>query len=243
MDMIEKTHNGNLFKTFFFISFNYFMTFVGIMRRRARRGRMLLLGLLFIIYSAITVYSAPPSNVTNESSGNKPVPTELPRDDIINDATTKSNAALPATTKSSGTSPGTTEYDDGSASTSTTEATTTTINPANIDTRGSYRPKRYNCTPPAIDQFPPPLLPRSFREHGGLILHILIAIFTFLGLAIVCDDYFVSSLDRICEGQLNKKKTVKAKEKLKLILYSIFRVAFITGCCWCYVYGCWKFCT
>lgn len=27
----------------------------------------------------------------------------------------------------------------------------------------------------------------------------MIAIFTFLGLAIVCDDYFVSSLDRICE--------------------------------------------
>lgn len=62
----------------------------------------------------------------------------------------------------------------------------------------SYRPKR-NCTPPAIEQFPPPLLPPWFRERGGLIIHVLIAIFTFLGLAIVCDDYFVSSLDRICE--------------------------------------------
>lgn len=32
------------------------------------------------------------------------------------------------------------------------------------------------------------------------MIHVLVAIFTFLGLAIVCDDYFVSSLDRICEG-------------------------------------------
>lgn len=62
----------------------------------------------------------------------------------------------------------------------------------------TYRQKR-NCTPPAIEQFPPPLLPSWFREKGGLIIHVLIAIFTFLGLAIVCDDYFVSSLDRICE--------------------------------------------
>lgn len=63
----------------------------------------------------------------------------------------------------------------------------------------TYRQKRPNCTPPAIEQFPPPLLPVWFRERGGLIIHVLIAIFTFLGLAIVCDDYFVSSLDRICE--------------------------------------------
>nr|CAD7425572.1 unnamed protein product [Timema monikensis] len=37
------------------------------------------------------------------------------------------------------------------------------------------------------------------RKNGGLILHVLAAVYTFLGLAIVCDDYFVSSLDRICE--------------------------------------------
>lgn len=39
------------------------------------------------------------------------------------------------------------------------------------------------------------------RQHGGLILHILVAIFTFFGLAIVCDEYFVASLDRLCEGK------------------------------------------
>lgn len=39
----------------------------------------------------------------------------------------------------------------------------------------------------------------NIRKHGGLIIHVLVAVFTFFGLAIVCDDYFVSSLDRICE--------------------------------------------
>ncbi|XP_031832285.1 putative sodium/potassium/calcium exchanger CG1090 isoform X2 [Nomia melanderi] len=65
--------------------------------------------------------------------------------------------------------------------------------------RATWRPRRENCSPPAIEQFPRPLMGPNARKHGGLIIHILVAIYTFLGLAIVCDDYFVSSLDRICE--------------------------------------------
>ncbi|XP_060527977.1 probable sodium/potassium/calcium exchanger CG1090 isoform X2 [Cylas formicarius] len=42
-------------------------------------------------------------------------------------------------------------------------------------------------------------MPPDVRKHGGLILHIIIAIYMFVGLAIVCDEYFVASLDRICE--------------------------------------------
>ncbi|XP_026754390.2 probable sodium/potassium/calcium exchanger CG1090 isoform X2 [Galleria mellonella] len=63
----------------------------------------------------------------------------------------------------------------------------------------TLHPLRDNCTPPAIEQFPKPLMGQSARKHGGLIIHILVAVFTFIGLAIVCDEYFVSSLDRICE--------------------------------------------
>ncbi|CAG9794850.1 unnamed protein product [Diatraea saccharalis] len=63
----------------------------------------------------------------------------------------------------------------------------------------TVHPLRKDCTPPAIEQFPKPLMGQSARKHGGLIIHILVAVFTFIGLAIVCDEYFVSSLDRICE--------------------------------------------
>ncbi|XP_011170095.1 probable sodium/potassium/calcium exchanger CG1090 [Solenopsis invicta] len=81
--------------------------------------------------------------------------------------------------------------------------TVSTVTPATqITTWSPYstrRPRRFNCSAPAIEQFPQPLMGPEARKHGGLIIHILAAIYTFLGLAIVCDDYFVSSLDRICE--------------------------------------------
>ena len=72
----------------------------------------------------------------------------------------------------------------------------------------TLHPRRQNCTPPAIEQFPMPLMGPEARKSGGLILHILVAVYTFMGLAIVCDDYFVSSLDRICEGSRNYKKVL-----------------------------------
>jgi len=59
--------------------------------------------------------------------------------------------------------------------------------------------KEGNCTPPAIEQFPVPIMDNYYRKRGGLIIHILIAIYMFIGLAIVCDDYFVPALDRIAE--------------------------------------------
>lgn len=58
---------------------------------------------------------------------------------------------------------------------------------------------RDNCTPPAIEQFPRPLMGREARSSGGIILHILIAAYMFLAIAIVCDDYFVPSLEMICD--------------------------------------------
>nr|CAD7198654.1 unnamed protein product [Timema douglasi] len=71
--------------------------------------------------------------------------------------------------------------------------------PAGPTAHPTLRPRRTNCSPPAIEQFPRPLMSQHARKNGGLILHVLAAVYTFLGLAIVCDDYFVSSLDRICE--------------------------------------------
>lgn len=59
------------------------------------------------------------------------------------------------------------------------------------------------CTPPAIKQFPRPFMKPSTRRRGGVLIHIIICIYSFLGLAIVCDHYFVKSLDRICEGEFN----------------------------------------
>lgn len=161
--------------------------------RRTRRSRLLNLGIILIAYSTIYVYSAAVKETGNRGDDFQPTQSDIDENNNNNDNTTP-NPLYASTDK-------TTEYDDGSASTAPTTISSNNENLKDATpTRKIYRQKR-NCTPPAIDQFPPPIMGPKIRERGGLIIHILIAIFTFLGLAIVCDDYFVSSLDRICEGE------------------------------------------
>ncbi|XP_004699140.2 sodium/potassium/calcium exchanger 4 [Echinops telfairi] len=56
-----------------------------------------------------------------------------------------------------------------------------------------------NCTLPAINEFPTDLFSNRERQHGAVLLHILGALYMFYALAIVCDDFFVPSLEKICE--------------------------------------------
>ncbi|KAJ8341892.1 hypothetical protein SKAU_G00341830 [Synaphobranchus kaupii] len=56
-----------------------------------------------------------------------------------------------------------------------------------------------NCTEPAIHEFPEDLFTIGQRKQGAVLLHILAALYMFLALAIVCDDFFVTSLEKICE--------------------------------------------
>ena len=58
------------------------------------------------------------------------------------------------------------------------------------------------CIPPAIIQFPSPVINQEARRHGGGIIHILVAAYMFIGLAIVCDDYFVPALTRVSDGEI-----------------------------------------
>ncbi|XP_011371485.1 sodium/potassium/calcium exchanger 4 [Pteropus vampyrus] len=56
-----------------------------------------------------------------------------------------------------------------------------------------------NCTDPAIHEFPADLFSNKERQHGAVLLHVLGALYMFYALAIVCDDFFVPSLEKICE--------------------------------------------
>lgn len=155
------------------------------MKQMRRRSRLINWGILFLVYTVMQVYS---SNTTDKS--------------IIVD--NKADEVYLSTDKSVLKSTTTTITDTTKPTLNTTEKTnvTTTASTTHAAHRPTYRPKRFNCTAPAIEQFPRPLMGPNIRTHGGLIIHVIVAIFTFLGLAIVCDDYFVSSLDRICEGKL-----------------------------------------
>uniref|UniRef100_A0A8C9ZM10 Solute carrier family 24 member 4 n=1 Tax=Sander lucioperca TaxID=283035 RepID=A0A8C9ZM10_SANLU len=55
------------------------------------------------------------------------------------------------------------------------------------------------CLQPAIHEFPTDLFTTDERKSGAIVLHIVAALYMFLALAITCDEYFVTSLEKICE--------------------------------------------
>lgn len=56
-----------------------------------------------------------------------------------------------------------------------------------------------NCTEPALHEFPSDIFTNEDRRQGAVVLHVLCAMYMFYALAIVCDDFFVPSLEKICE--------------------------------------------
>ncbi|XP_042289825.1 sodium/potassium/calcium exchanger 3 isoform X1 [Thunnus maccoyii] len=62
-----------------------------------------------------------------------------------------------------------------------------------------YSEPEKNCTEPAIHEFPRDYFTNQERIDGAVGLHVLCAVYMFYALALVCDDYFVPSLDKICE--------------------------------------------
>lgn len=167
---------------------------------RSRRLRCVHIGLLWLVYSAIQVQMA---SVKSSLAAADDLATTMAADlaelGEPAEANTSPNPKYDdAATSGSGDSAETSSESGESSGGSTTA--TPLHRHHHHHTHPTYRPRRENCTPPAIEQFPPTLMGPSVRRHGGLILHVLVAVFTFFGLAIVCEDYFVSSLDRICEG-------------------------------------------
>uniref|UniRef100_A0A673L4D4 Sodium/potassium/calcium exchanger 3-like n=1 Tax=Sinocyclocheilus rhinocerous TaxID=307959 RepID=A0A673L4D4_9TELE len=53
---------------------------------------------------------------------------------------------------------------------------------------------------PAIHEFPEDIFTKGQRRHGAILLHVFCAVYMFYALAIVCDVYFVPSLEKICEN-------------------------------------------
>ncbi|KAK5866596.1 hypothetical protein PBY51_020775 [Eleginops maclovinus] len=51
----------------------------------------------------------------------------------------------------------------------------------------------------ALHEFPTDLFTHKERTEGAVALHVLCTIYMFCALALVCDDYFVPSLEKLCE--------------------------------------------
>ncbi|KAJ3639396.1 hypothetical protein Zmor_002757 [Zophobas morio] len=140
--------------------------------RRTRRHKFLQISVFFLLYSIINVFSE-----NSSQTPDKPVEKEV--------GSIFSTKQPTATEKSTTTTPESRHE--------------TTPKSKKIPDKKNNTNGMPPCTPPAIQQFPKPLIGPKQRKEGGIIVHIIVAIYTFLGLAIVCDEYFVASLDRICE--------------------------------------------
>lgn len=57
-----------------------------------------------------------------------------------------------------------------------------------------------NCTPPAIEDFPPDLFTVEQRQNGAVVLHAIASLYLFVALAVVCDKYFVPAVEKICHA-------------------------------------------
>lgn len=66
-----------------------------------------------------------------------------------------------------------------------TTITTTTAKPTN------------NCESTSIDEFPQLFFTNEQRRRGGIFVHIILILYSFAAIEIVCDDYFASALERI----------------------------------------------
>uniref|UniRef100_A0A8C6S8Z7 Solute carrier family 24 member 4b n=1 Tax=Neogobius melanostomus TaxID=47308 RepID=A0A8C6S8Z7_9GOBI len=55
------------------------------------------------------------------------------------------------------------------------------------------------CVCAAIHEFPEDFFTNDERKSGAVMLHIVATLYMFLALAITCDEYFVTSLEKICD--------------------------------------------
>lgn len=60
------------------------------------------------------------------------------------------------------------------------------------------RADQENCSERSIYQFPTDLFTREQRERGAVILHFFGGFYAFLMVALVCNNYFLPSVDCIC---------------------------------------------
>ncbi|GLG94207.1 uncharacterized protein GBIM_01466, partial [Gryllus bimaculatus] len=61
---------------------------------------------------------------------------------------------------------------------------------------GSEDPE--DCIDRGINDFPSGLFTHDQRLHGAIVLHFLCALYCFVLLAYVCNDYFLPSVECIC---------------------------------------------
>jgi hypothetical protein len=50
------------------------------------------------------------------------------------------------------------------------------------------------------DNFPADIFTNEERKHGAIVVHVCVGLYFFIVIAFVCNDYFLPSVDCICQG-------------------------------------------
>lgn len=56
-----------------------------------------------------------------------------------------------------------------------------------------------SCRKPPLDDFPSDVMTQHQRQKGGVALHVFLAFYMVLAIAVACEDYFVPSLEQITD--------------------------------------------
>lgn len=62
-----------------------------------------------------------------------------------------------------------------------------------------FSENRTNCVLSSSSEFPEGFFTPHERKDGGIVIYFIIILYMFLAVSIVCDDYFLPSLEIISE--------------------------------------------
>lgn len=66
--------------------------------------------------------------------------------------------------------------------------------------------KDISCEPPAYLEFPPDIFGQFLRKHGFVLVHLVVVCYMFYCLAVVCDNYFLPSLEQCAQVRRPRKR-------------------------------------
>lgn len=104
-------------------------------------------------------------------------------------------------------------------------ATTTASNQFNAIKRAVTDPNEVpikNCTNAAILELPSDGLTRTERQHGWIMIHVLLACYCFWFLATICNEYFVPAIEAMCSSKFRCTCAGRLQQCLSLAPINFF---------------------
>lgn len=74
---------------------------------------------------------------------------------------------------------------------------------------------------------------RGFHKNSRIAMHVLASCYCFLMLAVICDEYFIGSIEVLCQSECE----VVFSFSIIFKSFALCRIKHAARCCWSYLYG------